>query len=186
MLLPYATIQPGKRAAGQLASPYPTSKARLALTSSVASVSAPFSSSSRTSSGCPLEDALYRAVSPRYSHTQQYRTPRKNKSSRSATIATPNMHITDIPHLIFSLGASPLFQQQPHNLCVSPLSCQKHSRPPFLLPDATIPYTQKKEKQVSYHHRDPHAQHGQHSPDPQPRRSPPSPAVAALPPHVPS
>jgi hypothetical protein len=58
------------------------------LTLSLAAVSAPISSSSRTNSVCPNEDAIWRAVIPSYSQIQQY--PQEKEQQVSYQHSTPH------------------------------------------------------------------------------------------------
>jgi hypothetical protein len=88
ILLPDATIPPGRRTADQLPPPQLICTARTALTCAFASVSAPFSSSSRTTSRCPFIVAVWRAVLPSYLCNN---TPRK-KSSREQQVSYHHYH----------------------------------------------------------------------------------------------
>jgi hypothetical protein len=136
MLLRDASIPPGRREAGQLP-PYPTYKARTALTSLFARTSAPISSSSRATSRCALLQAECRAVCPCYSQMHQY--PQEEEQQVSYHHRSPLLHNADSTHLFLSRCICPLLQQQLHNIVASLLRCPMESRDPCLLPDASIP-----------------------------------------------
>jgi hypothetical protein len=93
----------------------------------------------------PAAAATFLVVHAKKPHAEPstHSTPRCNntpskKRSRLVTTTVPHIHSTDSAHLILSVDVCSLLQQQPQHLWLSMQRCRMQSRPPILLPDATI------------------------------------------------